>query len=342
MFSKFIKEPSLCDPSLPPSLRTLAAVIRFLLHRFPPSEFNLPRATIWWPLRVAISVIPHRTSYQEATAVITMLEDIIISCTIESLNITPDWDDLCNVTIRTYQYLATIAPSAYSLHGVRSMIEFMTIHWDQQWRSGPACAALTNLLAKRIPVAFLAFLESQCLQFLGSHTFHEESVPVVREYVAGIFTWHHPSDGAVDESTLQAHVEYLHDPHNLFTTCSILATQGFKSTDRTAIHRDIMALVQLSPRDAAWGECHKKLCDLVQDDGADFFAEQRVRESDGDVRPLRIDEIQAEKANIRYAIQVLDDFFDGRAHTSIAHLDHFLARWLRRKPEDKPEQEQPV
>ncbi len=60
----------------------------------------------------------------------------------------------------------------------------------------------------------------------------------------------------------------------------------------------------------------RKLRDLLQGDGGDFFTEQRVwSESDYEVHPLQPDEIQVEKDNIGYTIHVLDDFFDGRAHT---------------------------
>ncbi len=135
---------------------------------------------------------------------------------------------------------------------------------------------LTDLLAKRVPVASVAFLENECLEFFGGHTFHEASVPLVGAYVAGILGMKHKSDRVVDATTLQLHIDYIHNPLNLFTACSILATRGTGDMDRTPIHRDITTLVQLCPRDAAWGECRKKLRDLVQGDGGDFFVQQHV------------------------------------------------------------------
>ncbi len=125
----------------------------------------------------------------------------------------------------------------------------------------------------------------------------------------------HGSDGAVDEAM---HIDYLHNPQNPFTVCSILATHGISNIDRAAIRRDITRLVQLRPQDAAWDECRRKLHDLVQGDDGNFFSEQRVvSEPDWEVRPLQANEIQVEKDNIRYAIHVLDNFFDSRAHTII-------------------------
>ncbi len=96
---------------------------------------------------------------------------------------------------------------------------------------------------------------------------------MVSAYVAGIFTMQHRLDGAVDAET---HIDYLYNPHNLLTACSILATHGIGSMDRTAVYRDITTLVQLRPRDAAWDDCRRKLRDLVQGDGGDFFNEQRI------------------------------------------------------------------
>lgn len=73
------------------------------------------------------------------------------------------------------------------------MVDFMTKHLDHRHRlhfychPGVACTVLTNLLAKRMPVAFTLFLGYQYLEFLGNHMFREASVPMVSEYVAGIF-----------------------------------------------------------------------------------------------------------------------------------------------------------
>ncbi|KAK0442912.1 hypothetical protein EV421DRAFT_1806898 [Armillaria borealis] len=205
------------------------------------------------------------------------------------------------------------------------------------YESDTACRVLTDLLAKRVPRAFTVFLENQCLWFLGNHTFHEASVPMVREYVAGISAMQHGSDGAVDEAM---HLDNLHIPQNLFTACSIL---GIKDIDRTVIRTDITRLVQLRPRDVAWDECRGKLRDLVQADGGDFFSQQRVWSiPDEEFRLLQTDEIQAEKDNIRYVIHVLNNFFDDGAHTIMGRLDRFLGRCPGRKLKDKAEQEQQV
>ncbi len=163
------------------------------------------------------------------------------------------------------------------------MVDLMKINWDPvSILPNTARRVFTDLLAMRIPTAFTAFLEHQCLQLLGNHPFHKAPVQMVSVYIAGISAMQHGSDGAVDEAT---HIDYLHNPQNLFTVCSILATHGISNIDRTAIRRDITRLVQLRPQDAVWDECRRKLHDLVQGDDGNFFSEQRmVSEPDWEVR----------------------------------------------------------
>ncbi|SJL04772.1 uncharacterized protein ARMOST_08142 [Armillaria ostoyae] len=346
MFSNFVKDPSLAEPSLPQSLRVFVAAVKFMLHRL--SLPDMSHFIICPTLVYAVEWISQQTlSSQEATAVMKVLDDILAPFVVPSLNPASQWSDLCNATFLAYPSLTTVAPSACSLRGLRSMIDIMASQWDQTaaqpwgrnvYESDPACRVLTNLLVKRIPVAFTVFRD-QCLEFLGTHTFHEASVPMVSAYIAGIFAMQHGSDGAVDEAT---HIDYLHNPQNLFTACSILAAHGVRNIDRNAIRRDITRLVQLRPRDGAWDECRRKLRDLVQSDGGDFFSKQLVKPHIDELRPLQTDEIQAQKDNIRYAIHVLDDFFDPRTHTVMGRLDRFLAWCLGRKPEDRLEQEQQV
>ncbi|KAK0225093.1 hypothetical protein EDD85DRAFT_856329 [Armillaria nabsnona] len=352
MFSTVIEDPSSVDePSSLKSLRVLAVAIKFLLHRLSLPDYEMSHTTILESLIVVNEWISEDTfSSQEATAVMPVLEDIIACCVVPPLNIDSDdsyWSlrKLWYHTIIAYHSLTTVAPYACSLRGLRSTVDLMTRHWDQTaWSdtcpSEHACEVLTDLLAKRIPVAFTVFREKQFLEFLGNHVFLEASVPMVSAYVAGIFAMERGS--YVDAATLQLHIDYLHNPSNLFIACCILATHRIRNIERTAIYRDITTLVQLCPQDAAWVDCCGKFRDLVQSDGGDFFSKQHVWSSyDLEYRQLQPDEIQVEQDNICYVIQVLDDFFEGRAYT-MGRLDRFLVWCLDRKPKDKPEQEQQV
>ncbi len=118
----------------------------------------------------------------------------------------------------------------------------------------------------------------------------------------------HGSD--VDAATPQLHVDYLHNPDNLFTACSILAIHGIWS-EKSVIHSDITTLAKLRPRDAAWDECRRKLRDLVQleNDGMVNFL------GTGWPGGIGSEEIQVAKDNITYAVHILDDVLDGGAHT---------------------------
>ncbi len=78
-------------------------------------------------------------SSQEATIVMPVLEDIIAHCLVPPLNI--DFDDprqgsgwLWASTIRAYETLTRIAPSACSLHDLQSTVDLMTRHWDQAYK----------------------------------------------------------------------------------------------------------------------------------------------------------------------------------------------------------------
>ncbi|KAK0185940.1 hypothetical protein F5146DRAFT_1068591 [Armillaria mellea] len=310
MFSKFIKHPSLSEPSLPRSLKVVMAAIKFLHHRLSLPEYDKSHTTIRRSLTAAIQRISYQVfSSQEATALIVVLEDIIAPYVVPPLKL--NLRDLCDCTILAYHSLTRIAPSACSLRGLQLMVDFMINHWDKTYYT--ACGVLTDLLVKHIPVAFTVFHESQCLQFLGRHPFHEASVPMIRAYVAGRFAMQQGSGGAMDAESLQQHIDYLHDPQILFIVCSILAAHGTKNVDRSPIHRDIMTLAQLHPHDAAWDECRRKLDNLVQSEDGEFLSEQRGL----DFHLLRPEEIHVQKDNVRYAMHVLDDFFDGGGHTIV-------------------------
>ncbi len=317
MFSNFV-DPSLNN--LPVRLRVFVAAIKFVLHRLPlPDTSDMSHEDVCMSLSVAVNWIHcHRETFslQEATAFILVLEDIMAPCAVPPFNIRSEWNKLFRYVIDIYRSLAAIAHSACSLRGPQSMVDYMSTQWDEiaEWyhrdeysyESDPACRVLTDLLEKHIPVAFTVFLEKRCLHLLGNQGFtvlRAESVAMVSAYVAGILAMQQGSDGAVDAKTLQ-HIDYLHCPPNLFTACSILAMRGIGDIDRTAVRRD-----------TAWDECRAKLRVLVQSDG-EFFSKQHVMSGHYESsRPLQADEIEAKKVNIRYAVQVLDEFFSGGAYT---------------------------
>ncbi|KAK0492155.1 hypothetical protein EDD18DRAFT_1184906 [Armillaria luteobubalina] len=330
MFSEFSKHPSLSDPSLPQSLKLIVVAIKFLCHRSSLPESTMSHTTICQSLNAVIPKIM-TTEYsfqditsQEASALIVALEDIIAACLSPLHNMESDWIDLCHDTIEVYYWQANNAPSTCSLSGLQSIADFMISCWDQikdaSYRSDTGCRLFTNLLKKHIPIAFTVFHESQCLPFLGSHTFHETSVSLVSVYITGILTMQQDSNGAMDAESLQQHIDCLYNPQNQFTACSILAMSDI-FRDQIAVHKDITALAQLCPQDAAWEECYRKLDDLVQGKDGEFFSKQLKWQKSGESYgyfPLHADHIEAEKKDIRYAIHVLNEFFNGREHIMVS------------------------
>lgn len=91
---------------------------------------------------------------------------------------------------------------------------------------------------------------------------------------------------------------------------------------------------------------------MVQSEDGEFFSEQLTR-SLGEWHPLQANQIRAEKDNIKYATDVLDDFINGGGHTMaspdspsewhlIGRIHRFFERQFDRKPGGEPEQRQQV
>ncbi len=183
---------SVDEPSSLKSLRILVLAIKFLLDRLSLPDYERSHTTIHESLIVVTERIRKCTflSLEEATVVMPGLEDIIACCLVQPLNIDSDRPGqglrgLWTSTIRAYLTLTKVAPSACSLHGLQSTVDFMTCHWDQAYKddnylSMHAYMVLTTALKKRIPVAFMVFREKECLEFLGNHVFlHAQSVLLV-------------------------------------------------------------------------------------------------------------------------------------------------------------------
>ncbi|KAK0227945.1 hypothetical protein IW262DRAFT_1347924 [Armillaria fumosa] len=162
MFSDFVKDPSLTEPSLPQSLRVFVAVIKFMLHRLSLPEYDRSYFTIHWLLTTAVEWIPSQVfSTQEATAIMMVLNDILAAYVVPPIDPAPHFrDKIWSTIILAYRTLTTVAPSACSLSGPRSVIDFMTSQWDQMsYLPDATCDVLADLLVKRLPMALLRSLK---------------------------------------------------------------------------------------------------------------------------------------------------------------------------------------
>ncbi len=117
-------DPSFNEPSLSQSLRVFVVALKFVLHRLSLPEPDMSHADNFWSLFAVVEWIRSQTfSSREATAVITVLEDLLVYCDVPPHNIEPNRNELLHYTIQAYQSLATIAPSACSLRGLQSIVD---------------------------------------------------------------------------------------------------------------------------------------------------------------------------------------------------------------------------
>ncbi|KAG7453143.1 uncharacterized protein BT62DRAFT_1017400 [Guyanagaster necrorhizus] len=244
--------------------------------------------TINFSLDFAVKWIrAHMFSFQEATAITAVLEDILAACAIHVHDEVPGWNELYYDRILAYERLILVSPTACSFRDLQLKLNIMAVSWSRR--------EAANLTLHRVPAAYDVFLQNQCLQYFGVRALHVGWVRVICAYCTGISAM--MLQGLDGITTLQQQVDYLHQPQNLFAACCILATQQDESIDRTVVGNDIKALVRLRPRDAVWDEC-RNLC-LVSE-----LARHRQVKMDA----------------VKYAIRVLDIFFDAEVHDPVSPL----------------------
>ncbi len=114
----------------------------------------------------------------------------------------------------------------------------------------------------------------QCLEYFGHHGYHPWLVGIIKGYLS---SFRHHLKSCLEVSVIQEHIEYLHTPDILFNVCSILAVGDFTNLgiDRKKHNKkNILSLVQIKQDAPAWGECRRRLQELLEEDGMDFFYRQ--------------------------------------------------------------------
>ncbi len=183
------------------------------------------------------------------------------------------------------------------------------------------CNILGLGLRHGVETVYDVFFEMRCLDVFGGHSLRPSVVGVINGYVAGLAAPH-------ASINIQRHLDYLHEPENLFLACCILTTNGWNAFGETpnmldissaqlsgAICRDIRALARLRPSDPSWDQCRRKLQDLLQDDGGEFFVKQQKWTNHG-FEVLQPEVIDKAKSNIRLALDELDGFFSDSNDTN--------------------------
>ncbi|KAK0226645.1 hypothetical protein IW262DRAFT_1543037 [Armillaria fumosa] len=180
------------------------------------------------------------------------------------------------------------------------------------------CDIIRFGLRHGVQTVYDVFLETRCLDVIRGHSLRPSLVGVINGYVAGLAAPHASID-------FQRHLDYLHEPENLFLACCVLITNGWDDFSewpygtemlRVLLHRDIRALASLRPSDPSWDQCRQKLRDLLQDDGGEFFVKQQRWTNHG-FEVLKPEAIDKAKTNIRSTLEELDRFFSGPTNTNV-------------------------
>ncbi|KAK0470851.1 hypothetical protein IW261DRAFT_922601 [Armillaria novae-zelandiae] len=329
--------------SFPTTFTYALASIRYLLHRIslPSSDIN-PEDT----LVHVLWMFAHNVAFDELPdEQIAAFSDLMEYAVVHSSVFKPEreWTDAQMILVKLYSAMVGASSSQRPRHNywpaLRPLVEFLIIQYDTPPASlGYAsyddtyflffdgmCNILGFGLRHGVQTVYNVFLETQCLDVFRSHHLRPGLVRVINGYVAGLAAPHTLIDS-------QRHLDYLHEPENLFLACCILAINGWQDFRCLAngeilqtqlpgeICRGIRALARLRPSDPSWDQCRQKLRDL-QDDREEFFVKQQKWEWD-ELEDLKPEDIKQAKDNIRLAVEELDRFFSDWKNTKLRFLMH--------------------
>ncbi|KAK0470814.1 hypothetical protein IW261DRAFT_921709 [Armillaria novae-zelandiae] len=198
------------------------------------------------------------------------------------------------------------------------------------------CGILEFGLRHGVRTVYDVFHETQCLDVFRDHSLRPSLVRVINGYVAGLAAPHASTDS-------QCHLDYLHEPENLFLACCVLTTNGWENFSELpsdipetgpaglsgTICRDIRALASLRPSDPSWDQCCRKLRDLLEDDGREFFVRQQKWMKHG-FKVLKPEDIDQARSNIRIALDELDGFFSDSRNMNLRSSMHPRESMVRR------------
>ncbi|SJK98272.1 uncharacterized protein ARMOST_01535 [Armillaria ostoyae] len=329
--------------SFPPTFTLALASVRYLLHRISLSSFDIDtQHTLRIRLRVLEGYVAfNNPPHEQIAALSDLVEHVVIHSPVFKLG--PEWTGPQMTLVEVYS--AMVGTSSLHLPGycpkhdfwpaLRPLVEFLINQYDApydaNWYShapfDTMCDILGLGLRHGVETVYDVFLETRCLDVFGGHSLRPSLVSVINGYVTGLAAPHAPIDS-------QRHLDYLHEPENLFLACCILATNGWNAFSETPsmlvipparlsrdICSDIRALASLRPSDPSWDQCRRKLRDLLQDDGGDFFGKQQKWTMHG-FEVLKPEAIDEAKSNIRLALCELDGLFSDSKNTNVRYSMH--------------------
>ncbi|KAK0212200.1 hypothetical protein DFS33DRAFT_9722 [Desarmillaria ectypa] len=271
------------------------AFIRYLLHRISLSSSGIyTQDAILQALRVLWSYVPIKNLPDEQIAALADLVEHVIHSHVFKLE--PEWTSTQMSLLEVYSGMVGVwksdLPEYRPRHNfwpaLRSLVETLINQYDApydaNWVINAPFDTMCNLLGlglrHGVETVYDVFLETRCLDVFGSHSLRPSLVTVINGYVSGLATPY----ASIDP---RQHLDYLHEPENLFLACCILATNEWNAFSETLnrllplsgrlseICRDIRALVSLRPSDPSWDQCRRKLRSLLQDEGGYFLSSSR-------------------------------------------------------------------
>ncbi|KAK0226587.1 hypothetical protein IW262DRAFT_1294758 [Armillaria fumosa] len=276
------------EASFPTTFTLTLATVRYLLHRISLSSSDIDTQQTFVTVLHCLErhIVLNDLPDEQIAALSDLVEDIVIYSSVFKYD----------------------APYAY---------------WIMHAPFDTMCDILGFGLRHGVQTVYDVFLETRCLDVFGGHSLRPSLVRVINGYVTGLAASHASFE-------IQRHLDYLHEPDNLFLACCILATNGWNVFSEVAstvapqarlsrdICGDIRALANLRPSDPSWDPCRRKLRNLLQDDGREFFVKQQKWTRCGFevLKPEAIDEV---KSNIRLVLDELDGFFSGSMNTDVRY-----------------------
>ncbi|KAK0226641.1 hypothetical protein IW262DRAFT_1457879 [Armillaria fumosa] len=332
--------------SFPPTFTFALAFVRYLLH-----QLSLSSSLDTDSQNIFVQALRNVWSYvylknlpdDQVVALSDLMEHIVIHSPVFKLE--PEWTRPQMSLVEVYSAIVGASSSqrpGYSPRhnfwpALRPLVEFLIHqydapsdgHWFVLTPFDTMCDILGFGLKHGVQTVYDVFLETRCLDVFGGHSLRPSLVRVINGYIAGLAAPHALIDS-------HRHLDYLHEPENLFLVCCVLTTNGWKDFSEATISAilpdrlsEIRTLASLRPLDPSWDQCRRKLRHLLQDDGGEFFIKQQKWTLHG-FEVLKPEAIEKAKSNICLALDELDKFLSGSMNTNVYHSMHPLKSMARR------------
>ncbi len=261
--------------SFPPTFTLALAFVRYLLHRLSLSSAldTDTQYTVAFAMRDLWAYIRSKTLPDDQVAALSdLVEHVVIHSPVFKLG--PEWTAAQRSLVDLYSAMVGASPLDLPGHRprhnfwpvLRPLVEFLGNQYDAPYDTNlpmhapfdTMCGILGLGLRHGVEIVYDVFLETRCLEVFGGHSLRPSLVDIINGYVAGLAAPHASID-------FQRHLDYLHEPENLFLACCILTTNGWNAFGKTPsmlgvpptrlsgdICSDIRALASLRLSDPSW------------------------------------------------------------------------------------------